>query len=208
MARATEHGRPILAPPRDFVVAARATMGGVDLAPWTTADNNRLIESAHIYDGEHLDFTDLLSRPWEAPRSKRILLYPYLSVQDCRRLINKTLREYRQGSISQACVCLPQNESILKLPWIWDFPVCIPFKRLRPSYWDDELERFVSVSPANWSLIFYLPPCQTPDDYLHSTVRFHRAFAGMGRIIVNENAGEDDWAEAYHNAIGTPYSYR
>lgn len=196
-----------LCPPKDVVTAARATMGGIDLNPWATAETNRLVEAARYYNETELSLADVLSRPWEAAGRKRALVSPPRGSQPARRMINKTLKEYRMGRISQAVIWVNQNECATKIPWIWDFPVCIPFKRLRPCYWDDEVGRFINVSPATWTLVFYLPPCSDSRVYLSAAARFHHAFGALGRIIVNDCAGETDWMDAYAQNTGKKYSY-
>ena len=199
-----------LAPPKEVVLGARSVLGAIDLDPYGTKDINRIVMAARYYDrdSETEDFDDVIRKDWKVPGEKRVFVAPPIGAGATRRLMNKTLREYRRGAVSQAVFWISHNESIIRCPWIWDHPICIPFRRLRPVWWCDELETFRTVDPSDWSAIAYLPPTESSDEYYAKLSRFHAVFSAMGRIVVNERSGEGDWEESYRAVTKKPYDYR
>lgn len=197
-----------LAPPADLVLNARAVMGAIDFDPYSTPDINRLVTATHFHDRDRGDFYALLHDDWKLPGDQRVLVSPAFSAKTSRPLINKTLREYRCGRVREAILWLPHNETIIRAPWLWDFPACIPFQRLRPCWWDEEVEMFRTVDPTDWSAIFYLPPATPPNLFHTKVARFHSAFSPMGRIVINELGGEGDWEDSYKVVMKRSYNYR
>ena len=194
--------------PQDVVVGARAVMGAIDLDPFGTVDGNRLVQAARYYNRDQEDVDDIVARPWGGTGIKRVFVAPAGKSKPTKRLLNKTLREYRQGSITEAVIWLPHNESMTRLPWIWNFPICMPFRRLRPTYWCDEVDEFRTISPAFWSPVIYLPPTESPSVYSEKVMRFHAAFTSLGRVVLDEANGEDNWEQAYEVMTGQPFNYR
>ena len=129
---AAEH-RVHLAPPPRLVEAAKSVMGAIDFDPWSNKEINRLVNAAKIFDRDKLDLDTVLAKEWELPGEKGLSSLPAHGAQWTRRLANKALREYRKGRIDQALLWISHNESLTKLPWMWEYPVCIPFRRLRPA---------------------------------------------------------------------------
>ncbi len=202
----TAEQRVHLAPPRRIVESAKAVMGAIDFDPWSTKDINKLVSSAKFIDREKHDLNSVLSQDWEVPGDKRVFVAPAHGAQWTRRLCNKTLREYRKGRINQAVLWLSHNESLTKLPWIWEFPVCIPFRRLRPCYYDDELETFRAISPSTWSAVLYMPPVN-PQSFHSQVSRFYNAFYSTGPVILSETSGENSWEKAYEVGLKKKYNY-
>lgn len=199
-----------LAPPQPVVLAARSVLGSIDLDPYSTKDINRMVMASKFFDrndGEDALFKST-SQSWECIGKGRVFVAPPAGLAPSRKLFNKTLREYRAGHIDQAVLWVGYNETIIKCPWLWDFPCCIPFKRLRPSWWDDELEVFRSVSPSDWSAVFYLPPPNPGSLFQSMLARFHASFSHLGRIVFNELSGEGDWERAYKANEKQAYNYR
>ncbi len=197
-----------LAPPEDVVLGARAVMGAVDLDPYSTKDINRLVMAAKYYNRDKELLEDIVRKDWDARGEKRVLVAPPAGAGATRRLINKTLVEYRKGRINEAILWLAHNETIIKAPWLWDFPICIPFRRLRPVWWDDEVEMFRGVSPSDWSAIIYLPPPEDPMLFQTKLSRFHTVFTRLGRIVFNQFSGEGDWEDSYKVMFKRSYNYR
>lgn len=197
-----------LAPPEEVVLAARSVLGAIDLDPYSTPEINRLVTAARIYDRDVEDLDDVIAKHWEAPGERRVFVAPPVGAACTRRLINKTLREYRRGSVREALLWLAHNETIIKAPWVWDFPMCIPFRRLKPVWWDDELEVFRNVQPSDWSAICYLPPTESSNEYHAKLSRFHTVFNPFGRVVVNEMSGEGDWEVSYKAMMKRSYNYR
>jgi len=197
-----------LAPPIDVVKAARSVLGSIDLDPYSTKDINRLVEAARYYDRDEMSLEDIIHRHWEVPGEKRVFVGAPTGAALTRRLLNKTLHEYRAGSINHAILWIAHNEALIRSPWVWDFPVCIPFRRLRPTWWDEELEVFRGVAPSNWSAIVYLPPPESHQQFDAMVSRFHTAFNPLGRIVFNEYSGNNDWEKSYRVTLKKSYNYK
>lgn len=196
-----------LAAPIEVITQARAVLGAIDLDPYTTPYNNRLALAARIYDLRLTDPNAIATQPWEISGEGRVFLGVPSGVALSRRLANKTLREYRSGRVREAVIWLGAHESMIRLPWVWDFPVCVPFRRLRPTYWDEESEQFRPISPASWSYVVYLPPSETPHAFHTKFSRFHVSFSALGRVVFDQHSGNGDWAKAYKAVTKQAYNY-
>ena len=194
--------------PSEVILAARSVLGSIDLDPFGTVDGNRIVQAARYFNRDQEDVDDIVCRPWGTKDHTRVFIAPVGGAKPTKRLLNKTLREYRSGVIKEAVIWMPHNESLIRLPWIWNFPVCIPFRRFRPTWWDDETDGFRTVSPAFWSPVIYLPPTETPQLYQEKLMRFHSAFAPLRRVILDESNGEDDWEQSYEAMTGKSFNYR
>lgn len=183
-------------------------MGGIDLDPFSTPLNNQLVVAARIFDCETMHFDDICSRPWAPPGQGRLFLGTPTSALEARRLMLKTLREYRLGHIKEAVIWSAFHENMPRHPWIWDFPVCIPFRRLRPCWFDTELNRWQPVNASMWSFVLYLPPVEPREAQLERMSRFHVCFSPIGRIVYNEYSGEDDWLISYRISTKRTYDFR
>jgi hypothetical protein len=196
------------APPVNVIQAARAVMGAIDLDPFSTPLNNRLVTAARIYNCEMIHIDDILHRNWQCGDQQRVFLGTPTGATLSRRLLNKTLREYRDGRITQAVLWIAMHESMIRHPWIWDFPVCIPYRRLRASWYDDEFDRWQPVNAATWSFVVYLPPATPNTEFLAKLSRFSVAFSPIGRVVFNEFSGEDDWLDSFRLSMKKPYDFR
>jgi hypothetical protein len=194
-------------PPVEIILPARSVLGAIDLDPYSTPKINRVVTAARIYNRDKLTMDEIVSRPWESKGQKRVFVGPPTGAGATRRLLNKLLREYRAGRVSHAIAWIGHNESIIRMPWLWDFPICIPFRRLRPCYYDDEIDEFRNVSPSDWTAVLYLPPADDAYAFHAGMSKFHVSFAPIGRIVFNQYSGEDDWLEAYEVAMRKPFSY-
>ena len=200
-----------LGPPQDLVAAAKAVMGAIDFDPFSTKDINRLVQAARFLDRDRdaepeIALENVLAPDWELPGEKRAFIAPAHGAQWSRKLINKTLREYQRGRVDQAVIWVANNETLTKVPWVWNFPVCIPFKRLKATWYDDELEKFRNTVPASWSSVVYLPPSD-PQRFHSKVSLFHASFFTMGAIIFNEMSGHTDWEKAYELGMKKKYNY-
>jgi hypothetical protein len=195
-----------LIPPAAVIEVARATMGGIDLDPYSDGEINHVVQAAR-----YLERTDDLEvatgRHWSPAGAKRVLLAAPNGLRRSRALANKLLAEYRAGHIHQAILWSGSNELLTSCPWIWDFPVCLPFRRLAPQFWDDELERAERVLPADWSAIAYLPPPEPSATFRSAVARFHAAAAPIGRVVLDEWSGESRWQDCYEARIGKAYPF-
>jgi len=203
--------RTELGPPKDLIESAKAVMGAIDFDPFSTKEINGLVQAAKFYDrgaGPEAEFAleDIIARPWDLPGEKRALVGPAHGAKWTRRLINKVFREYRKGNVDQAVIWIANSETLTKVPWIWNYPVCIPFKRLRATWYDDELEMYKSICPSSWSGVVYLPPADATRFHAKLSL-FHASFFTMGPIIMNEMSGHTDWEKAYALGMKKKYNF-
>lgn len=196
-----------LIPPAEAVHAAKAVMGAIDLDPWSSREANDHVLAARYYN--KADTTErVLFYDWTPPNRGRLFLAATDGATNSRALLNHALLEYRAGRVQQALIWIEHNETITKAPWLWDFPVCMPFRRLRPRYYDEGLERLVAVAPSDWSLLLYMPPAKDVRHAADGISRFHNVCATIGRVIHDGDSGQTVWMEGYEAAMGKPYSHR
>ena len=200
----SQQPRRELIPPRVVIEVARAAMGGIDLDPYSTAEVNHVVQAARYLDrSPHVDIA--AGRHWSPSGSKRVFLGIPSGVPLGKSMANKLLKEYRAGHILEAVFWPGSNEVITRCPWIWDFPVCFPFSRLAPQFWDDELEETVRVPPADWSPIVYLPNAFPSAAFNASLARFHAAAAHHGRVVLDQWSGESRWKDSYRASLKRDY---
>lgn len=200
-------GRRIpLGPPDAFVTASRAAMGAIDFDAWSTPLYNRLVSARRFNDYELADVDTICNNEWDIVGEGRTVCIPPASIPATRRLLNRILREYRQQRITQACVLVTATEAATKIPWIWDFPVAMPFTRMPFRWYDDEFSVFRPVSTALWGFVLYFPRGDDQDLYQQSMARFYDAFAPLSRIVFNELCGEDAWKEHYKRRFGRSFN--
>lgn len=179
-------------------------MGGIDLDPYSTAEVNHVVQAARYL--ERSPYIDIAAvRHWSPAGEKRVFLGIPNGVPMGKALANKLLQDYRAGHVREAILWPGSNEVLTRCPWIWDFPVCIPFSRLAPQFWDDELEETVRVPPADWSPIVYLPIACPSSAFIASLARFHAAASHHGRIVYDQWSGESDWEACYQVSLKRPY---
>ena len=119
-----------------MIEVARCAMGGIDLDPFSTPEINHIVQAARFLDRDPA-IEVVTGRHWSPAGEKRVLLAVPSGLSLGRALANKLLQEYRAGHVKQAVLWLGSNEVLSACPWIWDFPICLPFRRLAPCYWDD-----------------------------------------------------------------------
>jgi hypothetical protein len=195
-----------LIPPAAVVDIARATMGGIDLDPCSSSEINHVVQAGRYFECTD-DLEVAVGRHWSPSGSKRVLLATPNGLRRSRALANKLLAEYRAGHVNQAILWSGSNELLTSCPWVWDFPVCLPFRRLAPRFWDDELERSERVLPADWSAIVYLPPAEPSAVFRGAVARFHAAAAPIGRVVLDEWSGEGRWQKCYRALTGKDYPF-
>lgn len=197
---------PALLPPAHVIEVARCTMGAIDLDPYSNAEINHVVQASRYLERDE-DMAIATGRHWSPGGGKRVLLAVPNGLRRGRALANKLLREYRTGSIKEAVFWSGSNEILASCPWLWDFPVCLPFRRLAPRFWDDELEQTARVLPADWSAIVYLPPPHPSGAFREGLARFHAAASPYGRVVLDEWSGESRWLESYQASLGKPYAF-
>ena len=85
---------------------------------------------------------------------------------------------------------------------IWDYPICIPFKRVKQLR--ATKTGFEPVCPSTWNCLIYGPPMDQVISDIDKISLFYNTFRDIGRVIYNEYAG-DNWQkdlEYYQDAKG------
>jgi hypothetical protein len=195
------------APPADFITASRMTMGGIDFDPYSTPLNNTLIVARSFFDLKKMSLQEILQAEWAAGGKGRTHVFCPFGMDPNRRMLHKTLAEYRAGRVSEATFLVTNPETACKCPWVWDFPICIPFRRPRLQWWDDELGRFATYNPPTWGFLVYFPP-QDNTAFLKGLNRFHTAFSPIGRIVFNEFCGDQGWLRDYRATYGKDFVFQ
>jgi hypothetical protein len=183
---------------------ARRTMGAIDLHIGSDSTAIRLSEASIQLDAEEVDLITQLP----AAGKRRAMLAATGGTRRARLLAGSLLRSYQtpRSGVREAVIWCSGNEILARCPWLWDFPVCIPFRRLAPQFWDEELEEFARVAPSCWSPIVYLPPAWPPDEFTRGLARFHAAAGAFGRVVFDERSGDSPWRPAYHALTGKDHS--
>ena len=86
------------------------------------------------------------------------------------------------------------SELLRACPVIFDYPFCIPFKRVKQLR--ATASGFEQIAPSTWNVIVYGPPL---DDVLQNVDRvalFHDTFRDIGRVCFSEFAG-DSWSKDF-----------
>jgi hypothetical protein len=82
------------------------------------------------------------------------------------------------------------SEILRASPVLWDYPVCIPFKRVKQLR--ATTTGFEPVCPSTWNMIVYGPPVDGAINDVDKISLFYSTFRDVGRIIYNEYSG-DGW---------------
>lgn len=193
---------PCLAPPQAVIDVARRTMGAIDLHVGGDAQTIRLSEAVvQLPAGDLVRGSQL-----PAAGKGRALLAATGGTRKARLLAGLLLDAYRSSRVKEAVIWCGGSEILPRCPWLWDFPICIPFRRLAPQFWDDELEEFARVAPSAWSPIIYLPPAAPREAFIRGLARFHAAAGVFGRVVFDERSGDSPWRDAYRSLTGRSYS--
>lgn len=179
--------------PPEFIEAARATMGGIDLDPATTPSVNAWsVKASSIFTKDD----DGLSKAWRG----RVWLNPpggklkkagdsYIVVKDGPGESSaavwwaKLAREYFACRIEQAIFLgftleILRSTQEISVIWPGDLPFCVPDSRIRFLHEADG--GFVAgKSPSHANIIVYLPPAGHDVDAVR---RFERHFSKFGRV--------------------------
>jgi hypothetical protein len=185
------NAKPSLIPPAEVVEIARCTMGSIDIDLYGTHEVNRVVQAGSFL--ARLDSSSTLYAVENGRRQRRALLAIPDGIKLARRLLSELLKHYHRQNIGQAIVWCSSPEVLGACPWLHDFPICHPFRRLAPRYWDDELEEPVRVSPSAWSPVIYLPTPSPRPEFEAGVGRFSAAAGPSGRVIVDRWAGENHW---------------
>lgn len=173
-----------LYPTPQLINRARQVMGSIDFDPTSDPVQQVLVEATSVPSIE----INPLQEHWHG----NVWVAPKGAVRDCRIWLNKTISEYRQGHIKSFVFFSSASELLRAMPVIWDYPVCIPFKRVKQLR--ASAKGFEAVSPSTWNLLVYGPPLDQALSDIDKISLFYNTFRDVGRVIYNEYAG-DGWSK-------------
>ena len=171
-----------LYPTPQLIERARTVMGSIDFDPTSDPVQQVLVDATSVPAIE--------SNPLQEHWHGNVWVAPKGAVKNTRIWLNKTINEYRNSHINSFVFFTSASEIIRATPVIWDYPCCIPFRRVKqlratPS-------GFESVCPSTWNILVYGPPLDATINDIDKISLFHSSFRDIGRVIYNEFAG-DNW---------------
>ena len=169
-----------LYPTPQIIDRARTVMGSIDFDPTSDAVQQVLVDSTSVPSIE----VNPLQEHWHG----NVWVSPKGAVRDCRIWLTKAINEYRNGYINSFVYFCSASELLRASPVIWDYPVCIPFKRVKQLRATGN--GFESVSPSTWNLLVYGPPVDQTLTDIDKVTLFYNTFRDVGRVIYNEYAGD------------------
>jgi len=159
-------------------------MGSIDYDPTSDPVQQVLVDSTSVSSIE----VNPLQEHWHG----NVFVAPKGAVRNNRIWFNKTVSEYRNNYIESFIFFTSASEILRAAPGIYDYPFCIPFKRVKQLRATGS--GFESVSPSTWNVIVYGPPLDQVMSNIDKITLFHNTFRDIGRICFNEFAG-DSWAK-------------
>lgn len=159
-------------------------MGSIDFDPTSDPVQQVLVNATSVPSIE----INPLQEHWHG----NVWVAPKGAVRDSRIWLNKTISEYRNGYINSFVFFTSASELLRASPVIWDYPVCIPFKRVKQLR--AVASGFEAVSPSTWNFLVYGPPTDQALSDIDKITIFYDTFRDVGRIIYNEYAG-DNWSK-------------
>ena len=173
-----------LYPTPQLIERARTVMGSIDYDPTSDPVQQVLVDATSVPGIE----VNPIKEHWHG----NVWVSPKGAVRDCRIWLTKTINEYRNGYINSFVFFCSASELLRASPVIWDYPVCIPFKRVKQLRATGN--GFESVSPSTWNLLVYGPPVDQTLTDIDKVTLFYNTFRDVGRVIYNEYAG-DSWSK-------------
>ena len=173
-----------LYPTPQLIERARTVMGSIDYDPTSDPVQQVLVDATSVPGIE----VNPIKEHWHG----NVWVSPKGAVRDCRIWLTKAINEYRNGYINSFVYFCSASELLRASPIIWDYPVCIPFKRVKQLR--ATANGFEPVSPSTWNLLVYGPPVDQTLTDIDKVTLFYNTFRDVGRVIYNEYAG-DSWSK-------------
>jgi ParB family chromosome partitioning protein len=149
--------------PAEYIAAAKAVMGDVDLDPATVPIANDVVGAATIYTLQE----DGLTQPWAG----RIWLNPPYAQPAVSEFCEKLARHYSEGDVTEACVMV---NNATETRWFHTLiaiasAICFPLGRIK--FWHPDRES----APLQGQAVIYIGPNAT---------KFAAHFDGFGFTAV------------------------
>jgi len=176
-----------LYPTPELIERARKVMGTIDFDPTADPVQQVLVEATSVPAPD----ANPLTMRWHG----NVWVSPKGAVKNTRMWLTKTLQEYRNGHINSFVFFTSASELLRATPVLWDYPMCIPYKRVKQLR--ATKNGFEAVSPSTWNFLCYGPPVDQALDQTDRITLFYNEFRDIGRVIYNEYAG-DNWSKDLH----------
>jgi len=173
-----------LYPTPQVIERARTVMGSIDFDPTSDPVQQVLVDATSVPSIE----VNPLQEHWHG----NVFVSPKGAVKNTRIWLNKTINEYRNGYIKSFVFFTSASEILRASPVLWDYPICIPFRRVRQ--FRATKSGFEAISPSTWNCIAYGPPLDVTLNNIDRIALFYNSFRDIGRVIYNEYAG-DNWSK-------------
>ncbi len=173
-----------LYPTPSVIERARSVMGSIDFDPTSDPVQQVLVDATSV--------PSIQINPLQEHWHGNVFVASKGAVKNTRLWLNKTISEYRNGHVKSFVFFTSASEILRASPVIWDYPVCIPFKRVKQLR--ATKSGFEAVSPSTWNVIIYGPPIEAVLNNIDRISLFYNTFRDIGRVIYNEYAG-DNWSK-------------
>ena len=173
-----------LYPTPQLIERARSVMGSIDFDPTSDPVQQVLVDATSV---PSIDVNPL-QEAWHG----NVWVSPKGAVRNTRLWLNKTINEYRNNRINSFVFFTSASEIIRATPVLCDYPVCIPFRRIKQLR--ATANGFEPVCPSTWNVLIYGPPLESTISDIDKVTLFYNTFRDVGRIIFNEYAG-DNWSK-------------
>ena len=175
-----------LYPTPQIIERARTVMGSIDFDPTSDPVQQVLVDATSVPSLE----VNPLQIHWQG----NVFVSPKGALRNNRMWFNKTIDEYRNGHIKSFVFFTSASELLRGSPVMHDYPMCIPFKRVKQLRATSS--GFEPIAPSTWNVIIYGPPVDAVISDIDKVSLFHNTFRDIGRVIYNEYAG-DGWKKDF-----------
>lgn len=149
--------------PPEFIEAAVATMGGIDLDPASTAEANRIVKAEQFFAAGD----DGLTKVWAG----RVWMNPPYSQPLIAQFVEKLIQSYESNDVSEACVLVNNATETDWFQMLLESAASVCFPRGRVRFWHPSKQS----APLQGQGIVYVGS--------HGK-RFANSFSDFGPILV------------------------
>lgn len=144
--------------PAEYIAAATAVMGGIDLDPASSAEANKIVGAADWYGPDE----DGLAQPWRG----RVWLNPPYAQPLVDRFCLRLAREYAAGQVTEACILVNNATETSWFQALLAPAAAVCFPRGRVKFWHPRK----TAVPLQGQAVIYLGDC--PQSFRIEFIRF------------------------------------